>query len=352
MEIWTVLYSAFIACIIYYLLKGLFIIIPFIHKTFKIKTALKQFPAEPYHWLFGHLNVFPGLNSEGIQMGLSWVKKYPRYYVFHVGPFRSALILNHPDTIKQIMKTSEPKAFAGGGGYTLLRPWIGDGLLLSSGKKWHRNRKLLTPGFHFDVLKPYINVYNECVEMLMETIQYESKKKNSSIDIYGPVSLCSLDIVLRCAFSTKRNIQGKDHQDPYVATVQNINNEIVKRAFNPLLYINFIYDTFSTGKRFKELCDFSHRVADQVIEQRLNELKVNKDKASEKQKFVDFLDILLLARDEDGNGLTKEEIRDEVETFMFEGKNILIPPAFFLQRKFIVHHHILVPNNYPFRIYA
>ena len=37
-------------------------------------------------------------------------------------------------------------------------------------------------------------------------------------------------------------------------------------------------------------------------------------------RYLDFLDILLTAKDEDGRGLTDQEIQDEVDTFLFEGK--------------------------------
>jgi len=39
------------------------------------------------------------------------------------------------------------------------------------------------------------------------------------------------------------------------------------------------------------------------------------------RRYLDFLDILLTARDEAGKGMTLEDIRSEVDTFMFEGYN-------------------------------
>ena len=37
------------------------------------------------------------------------------------------------------------------------------------------------------------------------------------------------------------------------------------------------------------------------------------------RKYLDFLDILLTAKDDNGKGLSPLEIRNEVDTFLFEG---------------------------------
>ena len=43
----------------------------------------------------------------------------------------------------------------------------GSGLLLANGKRWARNRRLLTPAFHFEILKPYMEVYNDAANILV-----------------------------------------------------------------------------------------------------------------------------------------------------------------------------------------
>ena len=65
-----------------------------------------------------------------------------------------------------IILSSDPKPTEGGI-YGFGRAWLGDGLILSNGRKWERHRKLLTNAFHFDILRPYVKVMNEATEKVL-----------------------------------------------------------------------------------------------------------------------------------------------------------------------------------------
>lgn len=43
---------------------------------------------------------------------------------------------------------------------------LGDGLLLSAGDKWSSHRRMLTPAFHFNILKPYLKIFNDSVNVM------------------------------------------------------------------------------------------------------------------------------------------------------------------------------------------
>lgn len=68
--------------------------------------------------------------------------------------------------------------------YDFLHPFLNTGLLTSSGEKWHKRRRMLTPTFHFDILKEFFEMFSEESDNLVESL---SREINKDIDIV-PVS--------------------------------------------------------------------------------------------------------------------------------------------------------------------
>ena len=54
---------------------------------------------------------------------------------------------------KSILKSKDfdKKGF----GYKFMIPWLGEGILISEGQKWHNRRKMLTASFHYSVLESF-----------------------------------------------------------------------------------------------------------------------------------------------------------------------------------------------------
>uniref|UniRef100_A0A8D2D793 Uncharacterized protein n=1 Tax=Sciurus vulgaris TaxID=55149 RepID=A0A8D2D793_SCIVU len=205
--------------------------------------------------------------------------------------------------------------------YGYLRPWLGDGLLLSAGDKWSHRRRLLTPAFHFNILKPYMKIFNQSADIMHAKWQRLISEGSTCLDMFEHISLMTLDSLQKCVFSFDSNCQERPSE--YIAAILELSALIVKRHHQILLYLDFLYYLTPDGRRFRRACDLVHNFTDAIIQERRCTLAAQGVddflKAKAKSKTMDFIDLLLLSKDENGKELSDEDIRAEADTFMFGG---------------------------------
>ncbi|KAM4795547.1 ultra-long-chain fatty acid omega-hydroxylase-like [Rhinophrynus dorsalis] len=283
-------------------------------------SRLRCFPEPPRkNWLLGHLGMFMP-TEEGIVEGTQLLTNFSQSFMIWMGPAMPIITLVHPDSIKPMAAASAAIAPKDDFFYGFLRPWLGDGLLLSRGKKWQQHRRLLTPAFHFDILKHYVEIFNKSTNIMHAKWRRLTADGPLSLDMFEHISLMTLDTLLKCTFSYESDCQEKPSD--YIAAIYELSSLVVKREHYLPHYFDFIYNLSSDGRKFRRACKIVHEFTAGVVQQRKKALqeKGTEDWIKSKQgKTKDFIDILLLSKDDNGNQLSDEEMRDEVDTFMFEG---------------------------------
>lgn len=287
----------------------------------------------PTGWLSGHILQFSERGSE-VRRWTKWIRQHPRLVRFRMF-YMTEIDLVHPETAALLLKTSEPKSEEI---YGWLRPWLGNGLLLSSGKRWARDRRLLTPGFHFDILRGYLPVYKQAVGIMLDQwAEIGRQNRGATVNASRSAKLLTLDIILRCIMSFTSNCQLSadagcdDEMAQYAKAVQEITHCLNVRSTTPFQFFDVVFALSANGRKFNRQKKLCHSVSQRVIRQRRRaiEEQTGSDCDDEgvadssgdvrKRRYLDFLDILLSVKDEDGRGLDDHEIQEQVDTFLFEG---------------------------------
>uniref|UniRef100_A0A8B9W4H9 Taurochenodeoxycholic 6 alpha-hydroxylase-like n=1 Tax=Bos mutus grunniens TaxID=30521 RepID=A0A8B9W4H9_BOSMU len=276
--------------------------------------ALHHFPSPPSHWFCGHKWEY---QEEGeLPHLLKRVEKYPRACVRWMWGTRALLLVYDPDYMKMVLGRSDPKAHVT---YRCLKPWIGTGLLLLEGQTWFQHRRMLTPAFHYDILKPYVGIMADSVRVMLDKWE-ELVSQDSHLEIFGHVSLMTLDTIMKCAFSQQGSVQTDRNSQSYIQAIKDVSHLIISRLRNAFHQNDLIYRLTPEGHWNHRACQLAHQHTDAVIKER--KARLQKEGELEKvrsRRHLDFLDILLFARMENGSSLSDEDLRAEVDTFMFEG---------------------------------
>eukprot|EP00117_Sycon_ciliatum_P013422 scpid65291/ scgid2677/ Cytochrome P450 4F1; CYPIVF1; Cytochrome P450-A3 len=286
------------------------------------RRYLKQRVPEPCkpHWIRGHMVADDRLARNAY---IAYARKLPRMMLQQIGPFISSVTVSHPDTIAQVMKTNPPKNELA---LKLAKTWLGNGLVLTQGKRWERDHRLLSKAFSIEMRREYMRAFKEATSITLDI--WEELQAGTSVNIAEFLPILTFDIILRCAMGAETTCQtDSDPRTParrYGAATKEISEIIYDRYKKPWFYFDFIFLNSATGARFKNLLAETHEFSDRLISKRRALLEQGEDNEGmtsqfDEKRHRDMLDVLLTVRDEDGVGYSDTDIREHVDTFLFAG---------------------------------
>ncbi|KAF5277800.1 hypothetical protein FQR65_LT03781 [Abscondita terminalis] len=204
--------------------------------------------------------------------------------------------------------------------YKFLSSWLGSGLLTSDGTKWKKHRRLLTPAFHFQILERFIDVFVKQSNILISKLE---KIEHQEVDIFPYARLHALDVICEATMNTSINAQTNPTSN-YVESVKEMCRILMERALSFKMW-DILYMFTTDYQKEQKALNYLHGLSNSVIKTRREEFQTQSltnmtiENDSGTKKRVAFLDILLTSS-VDEVPLTHEEIRNEVDTFMFADK--------------------------------
>ncbi|XP_030378277.1 cytochrome P450 4d2 [Scaptodrosophila lebanonensis] len=292
----------------------------------------------------GNALIYRGLDAEQVMDFLCLNrKKYGRIY--RVWVLRQLAIFScDPRDLEIVLSSAQ--LITKNNLYKLLHCWLGTGLLMSTGKKWHTRRKIITPTFHFKILEQFVEIFEQQSAVMVQKLKERADGK-TPIDIFPVICLTALDIIAETAMGTKINAQ-MNPDLPYVKAVREVTDIMTKRFINVWQRVDLLHRLFKPdqAKRQDGAIRTMHEFTENIIEQRRQTLVEGKtidqdtdiDDLGQKRRMA-LLDVLLQST-VDGAPLSNYDIREEVDTFMFEGHDTTTSAISFCLYEISRHPHV------------
>lgn len=206
---------------------------------------------------------------------------------------RKAVFLGHPDLIEEML-VDKARLFQKSSLLKLLRPLLGEGLLLSEGSFWLRQRRLMQPAFH----RERIASYGETMVRLTQDA-IASWKPGESRDLHAEMMEITRRIVTRCLFGSDTSGEGATQ------SIEVIFKDFERRRRSFGLLPSFL----SLGRwRLTKALRHLDRLVYGLIEN-----------SRRRSPGEDLLSLLLQVQDEAGSRMTDRQLRDEVMTLFLAG---------------------------------
>ena len=240
-----------------------------------------------------------------------WARDYGDIVFYRFLDFH-AYVLFHPQHIEQVFlgKTGN---FVKGMTARANPELFGNGLLTSDGEFWRRQRRLSNPAFHRQSLARYAEITTEEATRMLD-----HWKSGEARNIHNDMMNVTLRIVLRSLFGAE--------MDKHMRIIEPALEAIMvsSSGFNSIAF--YMRIPTPTRKQHFLAVDRLNEVVYALIARGREKLASDQSPASNGDPLSpapggakDLLTLLLTARDDDGNSMSDQQLRDEVITLLLAG---------------------------------
>ncbi|XP_046632819.1 cytochrome P450 4c3-like isoform X2 [Daphnia pulicaria] len=280
-----------------------------------------------------------------------WLKKYGSIYRIWF-TLRPVILLTAPELLEPILGTY--KFIMKPGEYDIFTPFFGKGLPVAN-ERWKKNRRLLNPAFHFQILNTFMGAINdkskECVKEFEDALE---TNKGGEIDVFPIMSRCTLDII--CATFMGRKTLKNEEKSLFLDNLAEFERIFQQRINKPWLRMNWFFKLTSPGRENARCVKGLHEFSNTIINDRRELLKRDEELLADKstrdiekvnnnnsieaedvemqgnddepKKKLPFLDMLI--KDLGKDHFSDSDIKDEVNAFLGASQTTALAFTWFL----------------------
>ncbi len=120
------------------------------------------------------------------------------YRVYAPGRQSHTWVFNHPDDVRRILIANH-RNYAKGVGFDRIKILLGNGIIVSEGEFWKRQRRMMQPTFHRRILGQFDRMIATANDRLLAVWQ-EKCARGEPVNVTDDMSVMTLEIVLGAIF--------------------------------------------------------------------------------------------------------------------------------------------------------
>ncbi|MBD2461096.1 cytochrome P450 [Oscillatoria sp. FACHB-1407] len=230
-------------------------------------------------------------------------QRYGDIFTMNLGRLGGYVVIGEPKLIQEIF--SQDSKFEIGRGNVLAQPLIGrNSLMLMDGDRHKRERKLLMPSFHGERLQAYATQICAIADQIASQWHV-----GQPFVVRSTMQKISLELILQVVFGLS---EGERYQQlkPLLTEWLDMTDSPLRSS---LLFLKFLQKDWGAWSPWSQMKQRQRQVH-QLLQDEISDRKNQGDAGR-----IDVLSLMMAARDEQGNAMTDEELRDELITLLFAG---------------------------------